>query len=143
MDNIQSLVWFGLMIFFVIVEAVGPQLVSVWFAGGALVSMIVSFFSDLLWLQVTVFIVVSVLLLLLTKPFVKRKKGFSTIKTNSDSLIGQTGVVCTPIDNVNATGTVKISGQIWSARSLDGSCIDEGERVIVERIEGVKLIVKK
>ena len=143
MEYILSLVWFGLIILFVLAEAAGPELISIWFAGGALITLVVSFFSVPFWIQLLVFVVSSALLLISTRPLVKRKLMSKTIKTNSDSLIGQIGIVTSPINNKEGVGLVKIAGQIWSARSLDGSDISEGENVLVERIDGVKLMVKK
>lgn len=143
MEYILSLVWFGLIILFVLAEAAGPELISIWFAGGALITLVVSFFSVPFWIQLLVFVVSSALLLISTRPLVKRKLMSKTIKTNSDSLIGQIGIVTSPINNKEGVGLVKIAGQIWSARSIDGSDIPEGENVLVERIDGVKLMVKK
>lgn len=143
MEYILSLVWFGLIILFVLAEAAGPELISIWFAGGALITLVVSFFSVPFWIQLLVFVVSSALLLISTRPLVKRKLMSKTIKTNSDSLIGQIGIVTSPINNKEGVGLVKIAGQIWSARSIDGADIPEGENVLVERIDGVKLMVKK
>lgn len=142
MDFTASLIWLAFIVIFAVIEGVNPQLVSIWFAGGALIAMIVSFFGVPAQIQILVFVFSSAVLLALTRPFIKRKIKVNTIKTNSDSNIGKTGVVISQIDNTAAAGSVKISGQVWSARSEDGSVIPEGELVSVERIEGVKLIVK-
>lgn len=139
----SALIWLAFIIVFVVIEGANPQLVSIWFAGGALISMIVSFFGVSAQIQIIVFVFSSAALLALTRPLVKKKFKVNTIKTNSDSNIGKTGVVTTKIDNDLAKGLVKLEGLAWSARSADNSVIEEGEFVTVERIEGVKLIVNK
>ena len=141
MDYKVSLLWLALVIFFAIIEGVTPQLVSIWFAGGALVSLIVSLFGAPLWVEIIVFVAVSAILLLLTRPLVKRRFSKQIVKTNADALVGGEAVVTQAIDNVEGAGLAKITGQVWSARSATGEPIPEGTSVTVERIEGVKLIV--
>ena len=141
MEYAATFVWLALIIVFAVIEGVNPQLVSIWFAGGALISMIVSFFDVSLRIQIIVFVFSSAALLALTRPLIKKKIIVRPGKTNSDSNIGKTGVVTAKIDNYLAQGLVQIGGQSWSARSVDDTVIPEGEYVIVERIEGVKLIV--
>ena len=141
MDYKVSLFWLALVIFFAIIEGVTPQLVSIWFAGGALVSLIVSLFGAPLWVEVIVFVAVSAILLILTRPLVKRRFAKQIVKTNADALVGGEAVVTQAIDNVEGVGLAKIMGQVWSARSSGGDKIPEGTSVTVERIEGVKRIV--
>ena len=76
------------------------------------------------------------------KPFVKKITSREPEKTNVDAQIGKTTIVTKKIDNISETGEVKLNGVTWSARSINGDCIDEGSTVIVEKVEGVKLIVK-
>ncbi len=141
MDIRVSLFWLALVVLFAVIEGVTPQLVSIWFAGGALVALVVSLFGVDVWIEIVVFVAVSALLLILTRPIVKRRFNSKTIRTNADAAIGGTAVVTRPIDNTEGVGLVKLGGQIWSARSSDGSKIPEGREVTVDRIEGVKLIV--
>lgn len=141
MEYAATFIWLALIIVFAVIEGANPQLISIWFAGGALISMIVSFFPVSPQIQILVFVFSSAALLVLTRPFVKKKIEVHTVKTNSDSNIGKTGIVTVKIDNVPAQGLVRIGGQSWSARSADDSVIPEGTYVTVERIEGVKLIV--
>ena len=141
MDYKVSLFWLALVIFFAVIEGVTPQLVSIWFAGGALVSLIVSLFGAPLWVEVIVFVAVSAILLILTRPLVKRRFAKQIVKTNADALVGGEAVVTQTINNVEGSGLAKILGQVWSARSATGETIPEGTAVTVERIEGVKLIV--
>ena len=87
------------------------------------------------------FVVVSAIALLVTRPLVKRLKRRGAEPTNADRYIGKTAVVVERIDNENATGLVKVDNQKWTARSVDGSPIEEGMTVTVAAIEGVKLMV--
>ncbi len=138
----MTYVWLGLMLVFLIVEAVCPfHLVSIWFAVGALAAGVAAWFGGQLWLQVLLFAVVSSALLACLWPFVKKVLNPQMIKTNVDSIIGTEGYVTQDIDNIAATGQVKLGGMEWSARSVSGQKIPAGALVKVERIEGVKVFV--
>lgn len=130
------------IIFFILlfVELITINLVSIWFAIGALFSAIVSIFTDSVLIQFLTFLLVSIVTLIITKPVVKKinKKKFTP--TNLDRVIGQQGVVTKRISK-DSYGLVKALGSIWTATSDD--FIDVGSRVIVQKIDGVKLIVKK
>ena len=140
--NLAALIWLGLLLAFLIAEAAcAIHLISIWFAAGALVAMIASLLGAQVWLQVTLFVVVSVALLVLLWPFVKKFLNPAHEKTNVDSVIGSTGIVTAAIDNIAATGTVKLGAMEWSARSSSGETIDVGAVVKVDRIEGVKVFV--
>lgn len=141
--NPAAIFWVVLMVIFLVVEAACPvHLVSVWFAAGALISAIVGQFGGEIWLQVVVFLAVSIgALLLMWRYVVKFMKGGENTKTNLDSVIGSQGYVTAAIDNLNATGQVKLGGMYWTARSSDGKIIPEGTLVQVDRIEGVKVFV--
>ena len=143
MDYTISLCWLALMIVFAIIEGATPQLVSIWFAGGALCALIVSLFGTPLWVDIAVFVGVSALLLILTRPLIKKRWGPKIERTNADAAIGKQAIVTARIDNTEGVGLVNLGGQIWSARSESGDPIDEGATVLVQRIEGVKLIVSK
>ncbi len=140
----MELVWLIAVIGFAVLEAVTYQLVSIWFAIGSIGAMIAAFCGAGLLVQIIVFLIVSVLALVVTRPFVKKMMKKNGIhKTNSDVLIGKTAVVLDKIDNIAESGQVKVSGMVWTARSGDESVIEEGEHVLVDHIEGVKLIVRK
>ena len=140
--NFAALIWLGLLLAFLIAEAAcAIHLISIWFAAGALVAMIASLLGAQVWLQVTLFVVVSVALLVLLWPFVKKFLNPAHEKTNVDSVIGATGVVTATIDNIAATGTVKLGAMEWTARSTSGETIEAGSVVVVDRIEGVKVFV--
>lgn len=140
--NFEAIVWMVLMIVFVVVEAACPfHLVSVWFAAGSLVAMIIALLGGPLWLQILLFLAVSIVLLVLMIPLVKKVLRPSLVKTNVDAMIGTQGHVLEDIDNVDAVGKVKLGGMEWTARSLDGKPIKAGTLVQVEKIEGVKAFV--
>jgi membrane protein implicated in regulation of membrane protease activity len=136
--------WFFVILFGVLlfIEAVTFNLVSVWLSLSALLTAIYAYFFPgqprVYWF---IFVVLSLLLLAATKPFVKKLK-VEKQSTNSDRLIGEDGVVTERIDNIAVKGLVKVKGQIWSARSINEKTVEEGESVKINKIEGVKLIVK-
>ena len=115
-----------------------------WFALGALLAMIVSFFVESVIVQTAVFLISSTLLLFATKPFVEKfQKSTSEYQTNSSSIEGEKGLVTKEINSNTGSGQIKVHSEVWSAKSFDDSIdIPEGTNVIVERIEGVKAIVK-
>ena len=140
--EIVPIVWAGLLIAFVVVEAACPlHLVSVWFAAGSLAALLVWWLKGALWLQIVVFIAVSGGLLLALWPLTKRFLKPNLTKTNIDSVIGSTGYVTSAIENVHARGQVKLGAMEWTARSTTGEEILEGALVRVDKIEGVKVFV--
>lgn len=139
----MSILWLILAILMGILEAATVQLVSVWFAVGAVASCITSLFVDDVWIQLGVFIAVTIIALIITRPIAKRITKFSKTRTNSDRYIGKTAVVISDIDNSLAQGQVKVESSVWSARSIDNTVIKEGTQVLVTAIEGVKLIVEE
>ncbi len=135
-------IWVVALILFSVIEAVTVQLVSIWFAAGALAALIADLLGAGVTVQFVVFLAVSIICFIVTRPLVKK---FSTSKiqsTNADRCIGETAVVVEEIDNVNAKGQVKVNGNIWTARSETDEVIAEGEKVTVLKLEGVTLIVK-
>ena len=141
-QNTIYIFWTVLVIIFAVFEGVTAQLVSIWFVIGALASLISAFFGANPAIQIVIFIAVSILALVITRPLVKKYINPTKERTNADKVLGQVGIVVEDINNIQSKGQVKIDGKIWSARSLDNSLIPENEKVIIERIEGVKLIVK-
>lgn len=136
----ESLYWLIAMILLGILEAVTVSLVSLWFAGGALAAMVASLLGAPIWLQVAVFLVVSGILLACLRPLAKRSVGEKT-KTNVDSLMGQQALVTEDIDNLTAQGAIRVNGNTWTARSTNGKPIPAETRVVIDRVEGVKLYV--
>ena len=139
--NWAAIVWLCLMILFITVEASTVSVVSLWFAAGALTALAASLFSAPVWLQITLFFAVSVCLLALLRPVVRKYLNPRLVRTNVDSVVGTQGLVTQTIDNVSSCGQVKLGAMEWSARSVDGGHIPAGTLVTVERIEGVKVFV--
>ena len=140
--NTAAIVWFALMVVFLIAEGVCPfHLISVWFSVGALAAVVVSLLGGAVWLQVTVFLVVSAGLLIALWPISRKLLQPKAIRTNVDAIIGSQGYVTADIDNLTATGQVKLGAMEWSARSTTGDPIKAGTLVKVDRIEGVKAFV--
>lgn len=135
-------VWLAAMVVFLIMEASSVLLVSVWFVVGSLVALIATLLGAPLWLQVALFLVVSVGLLLSLRPLLRKFYTPKKIQTNAPANIGKLAVVTERIDNLRAQGAVKLSGLVWTARSVDETTVEVGSVVRVVRIEGVKLIVE-
>lgn len=139
----MSFVWISVVIVLSILELVTTQLVSIWFVIAGIVTLIVSLFIDSIPLQIAIFVVLTVLLLIVTKPLVKKIMDFKKVSTNSDKNIGRKAFVTTEINNQKETGEVKIDSMLWLARSVDDTVIPQNSEVIIESIKGVKLFVKK
>ena len=140
----MTVVWLTAMIALLIVEAMVPGLVSIWFALGALAAMISSMLSAPLWLQVGWFFLVSIVSLALTRPIARKYVNGRAVHTNADMAIGQDCVVTEEIDNVRGTGAVSVGGKIWTARMADpDGHAGKGSVLRAVRIEGVKLIVEE
>lgn len=138
----MTIFWLIMLFVFIIVEALTVHLVSIWFAFGSLCALIASAFGAEIWLQSVLFIGVSALSLILTRPLVKKYILPKRVATNYEQAIGKTAVVTEEIDNIDAKGAVKINGIEWTARSADGSVIGVGSEVTVVSIEGVKAVVE-
>lgn len=136
-----ALMWFVLLIAFVWIEAATVSLVSIWFAGGALVALIGNLLGAQLWLQVALFFAVSAVLLLFLRRVAKKHFTPKLVKTNVDALVGTTGRVTVRIDNEASSGQIKLGAMEWTARSTSGGIIEEGTLVKVDKIEGVKVFV--
>ena len=136
-----AIVWLLLLGVFLAAEAATVSMVSLWFAVSALVALLVALLGGPGWLQGTLFLVISAVLLALLRPLVKRYVTPRITATNVDSVIGSTGLVTTAIDNVSAVGQVKLGAMEWTARSTSGQLIPVGTRVRVDKIEGVKVYV--
>ena len=139
--NWAAIIWLLLMVVFLITEASTVTLVSLWFAAGALAAMAAALLGGALWIQVTLFLAVSVILLTALRPMVRKFFTPRLTATNVDSVIGSTGLVTASIENVTASGQVKLGAMVWTARSTSGEKIPEGTLVKVDRIEGVKVFV--
>lgn len=136
-----GIIWMVVAIAFALAEGLTLGLTFIWFAGGALLSMIVSFLGLGYAFQILAFIIGSSLMLIYTRPIAIKVFKIGATKTNVDSLIGKEGIVIKELQTFTM-GQVKVKGQIWSAKPDGEINILEGHRVEVVRIEGVKLIVK-
>lgn len=136
----MTIFWFILFIVMLVVEFLTAGLVSIWFAFGALCTMLIAYFTDILVIQIASFIIISILTLILTKPLIKKFKVFDVQPTNSDRVIGKIADVTKDI-TPNNFGEVKIFGNYWTAISEEK--IKAGTKVRVKSIDGVKLIVEK
>jgi membrane protein implicated in regulation of membrane protease activity len=138
---IEILVWFwlGLFLLAVIFEAATVDFVAIWFAVGSIPAFILALFGSPIWLQVSVFLLITIILIAFTRPYMLKYFKTNQIKTNVYSVIGKTATV-SEIINPNEIGAVKLRGQVWSAMSA--SKIEVGTEVRILEIEGVKLIVE-
>lgn len=132
--------WLILVIVLSVIELATVNLVSVWFVASGIVAMILSFFIQDQAIVTTIFILLGILLLIVSRPIVRRLRSKSGEKTNLDRIIGATGIVMEDITK-NEVGEVKVDGKRWSAISKNK--IEKGETVKVLKIDGVKLIVEK
>lgn len=136
----MAIYWFFAFIILLFIELSTVNLVSIWFAIGSLGAMICSLFTDSFIISLLVFALVSLITLLITKPLVKKFKANKMIPTNLDRVIGKRAEVTKKI-TPDDYGEVKVLGTIWTATSK--MTIDIGEKVLVEAIDGVKLVVNK
>ena len=136
-----KLIWLVLMVVFLIVEASTVTMVSLWFAAGSLAALAASFLGAPVWLQVALFLAVSAALLASLRKAAAKHFTPKLTKTNVDAIVGSQGYVSADIDNISATGTVKLGAMEWTARSATGEIIPKGTLVKVEKIEGVKAFV--
>ncbi len=138
-----AIFWLIIFIIMLVLEMVTVSLTSIWFAAGSLVALLMSFTRAGFLAQVIVCIIVSVVLLILVRPWARKRFNRGRTRTNAQSLIGQDGVVIEEIDNLHAKGRVSVNGQEWAARSTDETrTFSEGAAVVVREISGVKLIVE-
>lgn len=142
MENYIVFVWIIFAVFMLICELLTTQLVSIWFVLGGIAAAVSCIFTDNLLIQTLVFVSVSLIALLATRPLVKKFMKNKKEPTNSDRLIGRVAIVTTDIENIKGVGQVNVDGKIWSAKSLDGCEIKTGANVKITAIEGVKLVVE-
>ena len=139
--NTGSILWLALFVAFLILEGVTAGLVTIWFAAGALAALIAQLLGGAIWLQILLFCLVSTATILLVRPAARKLLNRDRQATNADRLFEMVGIVQEQIDNVAATGLVKVDGKVWTARSMTEEPIARGALVQAKRIEGVKLIV--
>lgn len=140
----NPLIWLILFIVLLVIEILTLGLTTIWFAGGAIIACIAAFVGAGPGLQIFLFLVISIVLLVLTRPVALKHFNSNREKTNVESLIGRTGLVLEEIDTVRATGRVEVGGMEWSAKTaeIDGM-LAKDSLVEVTGVEGVKLVVRK
>ncbi len=137
-------VWLIILVLLVIIEIFTLGLTTIWFAGGALVAIVVAALGGPVWLQVLVALIVSTVLLFFTRPVAMKYFNRDREKTNAESLVGRQAIVLSEINNLQGTGQVTINGMEWTARTIsDGQTIKSGEVVVIRGIHGVKLLVER
>ena len=135
--------YLALFVVLLVVEMLSYNLTTIWVALASLLTSVYAyFFPEQLAVQIILLLVLSIVFVVLTKPLIKKMK-YAKEKTNADRLIGMNCIVLEQINPVEGTGQVKVSGQIWSAKTTDGSIIPSGETIKIKNIEGVKLIVDR
>lgn len=134
--------WIFVLITAIVVEAITPMLVAIWFMPAALVALILAFCKVKTEIQVLVFLVTALGLILIIRPFAKKlMKNHAVTPTNADALIGEIGIVTETIHNLSDSGQVKVKSQVWTARTrTDDITIPKDTLVKVEEIVGVRLI---
>lgn len=142
-ESIMTLTWLVLLILFAAGEAATVGLTSIWFAAGALAALIAALLGGALWIQITLFLAVSILCMAAVRPLAKKHLNSKVEHTNADRVLGQEAQVTEDIDNIHGRGAVIIRGVTWTARSQDDSPIPAGTMVRVLRIEGVKVFVER
>ena len=139
--DVYAIFWLVLTVIFLIVEASTVGIVSAWFAAGALCAMGAALLEWKLWIQVVVFVVVSVILLLSLRPILRKYFTPKLTRTNVDAVIGTRGLIIEAVDNLEGTGRIKLGGMEWSARSTNGQKIPVGTLAKVDKIEGGKVFL--
>lgn len=137
-----GLIWIIAIVVFAVLELATYQLVSVWFTIGAVGGIIAYYLGYGFNVQMAVFLILSVLALISLRPLSVRKLKAKGLKTNIDSLAGQEILITKTVDNKKGEGEGKLNGMTWTVRSADGAVIPENNSAVVEKIEGVKLIVR-
>lgn len=140
---VYGLLWLAATIAFIVIEAASNQMISIWFVAGSVAAMIASIIGADFMIQITVFILVSVIALISFRPMTLRLLKNPDLKTNADALVGQNVLITETVNNIAGTGQGKINGLLWAVRSEKDGEIKAGTVVTVKRIEGVKLIVEE
>lgn len=134
------ILWLIIVILLTFIEIITINLVSIWFIASGLVSLFLSFFIDSFYIEFAIFVILGLILMLLTRPILVKKLVPRQIKTNLDRVIGMEGIVTVEITKLHV-GEVKVDGKHWSA--ISDKKISVGTTIIVENVEGVKLVVRK
>ena len=138
----ETIVWLGIFLVLLVLEIISLGLTTIWFAGGALAAFAAALLGANIIIQAVLFLVISLVLLFVTRPIAVKYFNNNLAKTNVENVIGKTAKVSRQIDNVNRLGEAVLEGETWMARSENNEIIAEGTLVTVVAVEGVKLIVR-
>lgn len=137
-------IWLIVFVACIVIEIASMGLTTIWFAGGALIAAVAAMIHAPLWLQIILFLAVSLILLYFTRPIAVKYFNKSRVKTNAESLVGRQAIVISEINNLQGIGQVTIGGQEWSARNVvEGETLPIGSVVVIRTIRGVKLMVEE
>ena len=137
-------IWLIVFVACIVIEIITMGLTTIWFAGGALIAAVAAALNAPLWLQIVLFIAVSLSLLYFTRPVAVKYFNKDRVRTNAESLVGKQAIVISEIDNLQGIGQVTVGGQEWSARTtIEGITLPVGSVVIIRAISGVKLMVEE
>ena len=140
----EALYWLLGLAVLLVIEILTLGLTTIWFAGGAFVAFIAALLGAQVWLQFILFAIVSLVLLIFTRPIAVKRLNKNRVKTNYEGLIGKVVKVTKRVDNINQTGEAVVNGQEWTARStVDGVTFEPGTKVKIVTIEGVRLLVEE
>jgi len=140
---LQEIIFWGLaFVVLTIAEIMTVQFISIWLALSALVTMFLAVLEIAFWQQLLIFVIISALLLLATRPLARKLNRASKISTNYELDVGKTATVIEEIDTKKTTGRVRLNGVDWSALTSDNCIIPEGSTVQVEKVDGAKLVVR-
>lgn len=138
------LFWLAVMVIMLIIEIITLGLTTIWFAGGALVAFVLAMLNAPLMVQIFAFLIVSLILLMFTRPIAVKYFNKDRVKTNVETMIGRQAIVVSEVDNLQGIGRVTVGGQEWSARTVqEGITLPVGTVVIIKEVKGVKLIVEE
>lgn len=143
MNENMAIIWLIALVVMIIAELSTMQLVSIWFAAGALLALVGTLLGAPFFVQVLLFVAGSLLLLVFTRPIAKRLLPNKPTPTNAELDIGKKAIVIEKIDAAVSTGRVRLDGVDWMGVSAAGNVIEEGKTVVVRKIDGSKLIVEE
>ncbi len=140
----EAIVWLVILVALLVIELCTVGLTTIWFAGGALVALILNLLGVNVIIQIIACVAVSVALLVFTRPLVKKYISSKHIKTNYEGIIGKVVRITERVNNLDATGAAMVNGQEWTVRTdEDGVTLEAGTIAKVVNISGVKLIVRE
>lgn len=139
----EMIFWLIVFVALLVIEIATLGLTTIWFAAGALVAFLAAYIGFGVPVQVIIFLAVSIILLILTRPIAVKYFNQERQKTNAESLIGQKAIVIEEVNPLQATGKVEVNGMEWSAKTEESDRIEVSTVVSIKGIQGVKLIVEK